>query len=202
MRGFDRLAKAYQPLERLSFANRLQTLRCFCIPYLTGCRNGLLIGNGDGRFSAKLLQANSSIRVDSIDISRRMLEVAQANASGHSDRLNPVHGDALKYTYPETAYDFIGLHFCLDCFSQKQIDSLLPKLTACLRPGGVIAYSDFQASSFWQRAVVRSLYLCFRAATGLEVQRLPNAEWPGALRQVAEAEVLAGLAFSRVLRKS
>lgn len=201
MNGFDSLARIYEPLERLSFAGRLQEIRRFCLPYLSNCKRGLLIGDGDGRFSSELLQHNAGIEIDSVDISPRMLEVARKRAGIRSDRLRSHACDALDHPYPTNAYDFVGLHFCLDCFSQDAIDRLLPQLEASLRPGGLLAYSDFQANKPWQARVVQLLYLCFRLSAGLTIRRLPTVRWSDDFEPIARKECLRGLVFSQVLRK-
>lgn len=201
MSGFDRLAKAYEPLERLSFAGRLQAVRCFCLPCLKECRRGLLVGDGDGRFSAALLRSNPEIQLESIDISRRMLEAAQERAGENVERLRPIATDALQHAYRHTAYDFIGLHFCLDCFSQGEIAALLPKLEAALKPSGLIAYSDFQSKTRWQRVLVKVLYLSFRLSAGLKTRELPDVKWGTKFETIAKTEQLGGLVFSQVLRK-
>jgi len=53
MRSFDRLAKVYKPLERATFGKTLDKARCHFLPKLKDCKRGLLIGDGDGRFSSK-----------------------------------------------------------------------------------------------------------------------------------------------------
>lgn len=201
MSSFDSLAKIYEPLERASFAGKLQGIRRFCIPLAKDCSRGLLIGDGDGRFSSALLQSNPDIEIDSVDISSGMLEEAKRRAGSESARLHPRAADALAFAYPEERYDFIGLHFCLDCFSQAEVDTLLPKLSQALRPGGLLAYSDFQASCWWQRAMVKALYLSFRLGAGLKTQRLPHVSWGTGFEELAKTQAVAGLVFSQVLRK-
>ncbi len=202
MASFDQLAKIYEPLERLTFAGRLQQIRCFCIPHIQQCQRGLLIGDGDGRFSSALLKSNPNIQLASIDISQSMLETAKQRAGPNAPRLTTYISDALEFPYPDETYDFIGLHFCLDCFSQNAIDLLLPQLSQALAPGGVIAYSDFKADKPWQKLLVRGLYLCFRVGAGLKTKQLPEVKWSSSYATIAETEILSGLIFSRVLKKS
>lgn len=201
MPTFDTLAKVYEPLEKISFAGRLQKTRLFCISYTEDLSRALLIGDGDGRFSSKLLAANPHIKIDSVDISRAMLEVSKKRAGSNGNRLYPRLGDATNLWYPRSHYDFIGLHFCLDCFSQFDTDELLTKLEDALQEGGIIAHSDFQTKRTWHRLVVRCLYLSFRLAAGLKTQRLPEVKWSEQIQPVSREETLGGLLFSEVLKK-
>lgn len=201
MANFDRLAKIYEPLELLTFAGKLQQIRCFCLSRIHQCKRGLLIGDGDGRFSSELLRKNLSIHLDSIDISPLMHEVAQSKAGSNNHRLRSIMANAIDQSYPIEAYDFIGLHFSLDCFTQDELDKLLPHLKRALKTNGIIAYSDFQAKRVWQRLLVKALYFSFQISTGLRVKRLPVVDWGTDFQTIAKTETLGGLIFSQVLRK-
>lgn len=201
MRSFDRIASLYEVLERITLANTLQSARCLCLPHLSTQKRGLLIGDGDGRFSEQLLKLLPEIEIDSVDISARMLELAKRRAADNATRLNTIQQDALRFEYPKNNYDFIGLHFCLDCFSQKEIDSLIPPIESSLKPDGIIAYSDFQTLTSWHKATVRMLYFCFRQTTGLAVSQLPRISWSPSLQVIAQKEYANRLVFSKLLQK-
>jgi hypothetical protein len=65
--NFDRIAKPYRWLEYLTFGKALQNVRLHHLPALLHCRNALILGDGDGRFTAALLAANPPITVRAID---------------------------------------------------------------------------------------------------------------------------------------
>lgn len=201
MPSFDTLSRIYSPLERATFARSLETARTYCLPFVFNCQSGLLIGDGDGRFSSELLRANPKILVDSVDISSAMLARAKTRAGTNSQRLNAIHEDALHYKFPIGHYHFIGLHFCLDCFRQDQIEKLLPQLEASLGPAGLVAYTDFCAEKAWQKILVRLLYHCFHLGAGLEVTSLPKVNWSPNMVISQEASFLRGLVKSQLLTK-
>ncbi|MBK1878422.1 class I SAM-dependent methyltransferase [Pelagicoccus mobilis] len=200
-RSFDRLARPYAFLERVSFGRSLEHARNCYISHLSNCPHGLLIGDGDGRFSSTLLQSNPNIKIDSLDISEAMLGQAQRRSGLNKSRFNPIHADATTYRYPTNNYDFLGLHFALDCFSQEQANELLPNLEQTLRPGGLIAYSDFQSTTFWQSIIVRCLYASFRVAANLRPQNLPSIVWSDQIQPLYTKTHLGGLLVSQLLQK-
>lgn len=203
-RSFDCLARCYEPLERLVFGSRLNDARRFCLPYARGCETALLIGDGDGRFARELLKTNATIRIDSVDRSAGMLHAARARAANHGgERLRTIQADALEFPYPDNHYDFIGLHFALDCFEQGAVDQLAPRLVANAREGCIVAYSDFQTrSGRWRdRAFVWLLYRIFRTVTDIQARDLPRVQWPDTLRLLDRRENVGGLAFAEVWRK-
>ncbi len=69
--NFDRIARPYRWLEYLSFGPMLERCRFYRIPQLTAARRALVLGDGDGRFLARLLTCNPEVQVDAVDRARR-----------------------------------------------------------------------------------------------------------------------------------
>jgi hypothetical protein len=72
-----------------------------------------------------------------------------------------------------------------------------------LKPGGLWIISEFRAERWWQRWVVRAMYVAFGWLTGLRVRQLPGYEaafQTAGLRKVAERTRLAGLVVSQQWR--
>lgn len=200
-RSFDRLARPYALLERLSFGSSLERMRSFCLPWAHSARRALLIGDGDGRFAHSLLSANPDVVVDSLDQSAGMLRRSKLRNERFAGRLRLVRGDVREAPLETGAYDLLALHFVVDCFSEDELEALLPRLLTTLRPGGIVAYSDFRGDRLHHRFVVGALYLAFRGLTGLKAKRLPRVTWPESLRELASTEARGGLLFSTVLRE-
>ena len=72
-RNFDGLAKIYRLLEWLAFGQILETARFSHLDALKGCRRVLILGEGDGRFLARLIRQYPDLTVVCIDRSRTML---------------------------------------------------------------------------------------------------------------------------------
>lgn len=71
--NFDRVARPYRWLEYMSFGPWLERCRNAQLAQLTAARHALLLGDGDGRFLARLLKANPLLRADVVDSSHSML---------------------------------------------------------------------------------------------------------------------------------
>ena len=178
---FDLVARPYRRMEYLTFGRSLELCRNHFLPLLSGCRKALVLGDGDGRFLARLLAANPVLRADAVDTSAVMLRLlerrAQPAESKRMSRLRIHHADALAYT-PDEPCDLIVTHFFLDCFRQPQVDALALHLAQHASPRALWLLSDFRiptGSMRWAaRAIVRSLYLAFRLLTGLCTSALPD----------------------------
>ena len=71
--NFNRLARIYLWMELACFGPWLWWCRCTFLRELADSRRALVIGDGDGRFTARLLRANPGIQIDAVDSSAAML---------------------------------------------------------------------------------------------------------------------------------
>jgi hypothetical protein len=177
---FDRLARPYRWLEYLSFGPFLQRTRTHFLPRLTCCRNALVLGDGDGRFTAALLRANKQVRIHAVDLSPAMLRALTHAAGPDRHRLTTEPAD-LRHWTPTAAQpvDLIATHFFLDCLATAEIAALAARLTPTTTPGAFWIVSDFAIPStlygrFIATPLVAVLYRAFRLLTRLRPQTLPD----------------------------
>jgi hypothetical protein len=179
--NFNLLAGPYRWLEYLTFGPWLARARSTFLPRLAHCRNALLLGDGDGRFTARLLAANLTVRVSAIDASPAMLTALVRHAGPHATRLVTQLADARGWQFgPEDQpYDAIVTHFFLDCLSTAEIQSMAETLRPSLSPSAIWVVSEFSVppdrfGRFVAGALVWGLYRIFGALTGLAVRTLPD----------------------------
>ena len=177
---FNRLARAYRWMEYLSFGPFLWLCRVQFLPQLDGCRNALVLGDGDGRFTAKLLRVNSQIHVHAIDASSRMIESILRAAGPHRNRLTTEVAD-LRIWRPLRGeqYDLVVTHFVLDCLSTDEIAFLAQRISRHLAPKVLWLVSEFAVPrSIFGRTfaapLVALLYRAFGWITGLRRRSLPD----------------------------
>lgn len=173
----DRIARWYRTLERLTFGRALERRRVEYLEQMADARRVLILGDGDGWFTAAFLERNRVAEVDSVDLSAGMLDVA-ARRVGRNERVRFHHADARSFALRDE-YDLLVTHFFLDCLTEAELKALVPRLSEALREGGRWVVSEFHVPAkgprrWFARVVVRFLYGCFRLTTGLEVRRLPD----------------------------
>lgn len=206
--NFNRLAPIYRWLEYLTFGPCLHRCRAHFLPDLQQCRHALILGDGDGRFTAALLRANPAIHVTAIDVSPAMLASLRKRCALHANRLTTQTADLREWTPdPSTPhYDLICTHFFLDCLSTEEIAALAQHITPSLAPDALWVVSEFAIppnafGRFAAAPLVWLLYRAFRLLTGLRQQSLPD--YPSALASsgwsLKEAEThLSGLLRSEI----
>lgn len=177
--NFNMLARSYRWMERLTFGPFLWRCRCAFLQDLRSSRSALVIGDGDGRFTAELLKENSAVVVDAIDVSKKMLAQLARNAGIFIGRVRIHLGDARLCELPPQPYDLIITHFFLDCLTMAEISALAAQIRRHARPETRWVVSEFAIPEGWfgwliARPLITLLYIAFWILTGLSVHRLPN----------------------------
>jgi ubiquinone/menaquinone biosynthesis C-methylase UbiE len=166
----DSIARWYRWLEYAGFGSELQRRRIAFLHNVTGARRVLVLGEGDGRFLARLVEQNLSSSTDYVDLSAQMLQLARERAG--SDRVVYHHASALTIPLAESEYDLVCTHFFLDCLNQNDTERMVDRIVRAMAPGGRWLISEFREPNWWTRAVVRGLYFFFRLTTSLATQQL------------------------------
>jgi ubiquinone/menaquinone biosynthesis C-methylase UbiE len=189
----DPIARWYRYAEYLTLGKALEKRRREYLSRMATAKHALLLGDGDGRFTAEFASANRSAKIDSIDLSKNMLALAARRLEAlpfPTPAVRLLRADAL--TVPlEGPYDLIVTHFFLDCFSDSQIPELVERISSAATPDAQWIVSEFQTPNLAAGFIVKLLYLAFRLLTGSRVQRLP-----------AYAKVLAAHGFQRFAGKT
>ena len=87
--NFDRIARLYRWMEYATLGPALTRCRNYHLARVAGCSQALILGDGDGRFTAKLLAASPSLEADAVDSSAAMLRLLRARCSYGATRLPP-----------------------------------------------------------------------------------------------------------------
>jgi ubiquinone/menaquinone biosynthesis C-methylase UbiE len=143
------------------------------------CRRALVLGDGDGRFTARLLAANLKIEVDAVDASAAMLRALVRRAGAHGERLQVACADVRAWRGCDAAYDLVATHFFLDCLTTEEVRALAAEIRGATQAGARWVVSELAAPQGWfgrwiARPMVALLYAAFGLMTGLKVRRLPD----------------------------
>ena len=183
--SFDRVAKVYRLLEHVVFRDALQKARVAHLDSLSLSNDArvLILGDGDGRFLAALLQHLPDARVDVVEASESMIGLAQCRVPEASrSRVNFKRMDVFEFFPTTERYDLVVSHFFLDCFEASEVERLVERVNDCLRAGGEWLISDFQLprSGFFRRLRAQVLLWCmyffFRVTTNLSAASLFDPE--------------------------
>jgi SAM-dependent methyltransferase len=208
--NFNHLAGIYRWLEYLTFGPFLWRCRIHFLPELAHCRRALVLGDGDGRFTAHLLHENSHLEVTAVDGSPRMIQSLQRASARHASRLTTEVADLRIWKPADLAeYDLVVTHFFLDCLTSREVRDLAARLAPAIVPNALWLVSEFSIPpTVFGRTVaaplVWLLYRAFRLITNLRQRSLPDhraalAERSWSLQ--SEDKHLKGLLLSQLWRR-
>jgi ubiquinone/menaquinone biosynthesis C-methylase UbiE len=178
--SFDAVAPWYRALETIAFGKALQQARVACLDDIGSPRRALIAGEGNGRFLAALLQRHPLIRIDCVDSSQRMLDLARQHIlqtiPNEVGRVAFLRHDVVSWT-PNGRYNLIVTHFLLDCFSTRQVGLIIAKLAQAAAPDASWLLADFRIpeAGFARghaRAWLAVMYWFFRCVAGIEAREL------------------------------
>jgi len=178
--SFDTVALWYRALETIAFGSALQQARVACLGEIGSPARALIVGEGNGRFLAELLQRQPLIRIDCVDSSERMLDLARRQVlERNPDEIRRVaffRHDVVTWT-PNDRYDLIVTHFFLDCFGTREAGHIVAKLAQAAAPGATWLLADFKVpeagfARFHARAWLAVMYWFFRCVAGIEAREL------------------------------
>ena len=183
--NFNLIARPYRWLEYLTLGKALESCRNHYLSQLCDRHHALILGDGDGRFTSRLLATNPNIKVVAVDISTTMLQLlrqrSEATIANAALRLRTHQANALTYRL-EGTYDLVVTHFFLDCLTQPELNTLITRIAPALNPGALWLISDFCIPAgpirLHAKLLIRTLYLAFRLLTGLRTTRLPDHTTP------------------------
>ena len=206
---FNHLARVYRWMEWLTFGPFLQRCRTAFLSGLQQRRRGLVLGDGDGRFTSRFLRKNTHIIIDAVDASGAMLSQLATRASSNVRRVQTHIADARTFQPPHHDYDLIATHVFLDCLTTSEIKLLASRLRRHATLNALWVISEFAIpSNFYGRAIagplISALYLAFGLLTKLRIRELPNHRI--ALAQsgwslVHQQKRLAGLLLSELWQR-
>jgi ubiquinone/menaquinone biosynthesis C-methylase UbiE len=203
----DRIASTYRWLEYAAFGLALEQARYDFLSHAAAARRVLILGEGDGRFLARLLRCNRNARVAVIESSARMIQLARSRVTpGDRSRVDFHQVDAVTHPLPGGPFDCVVSHFFLDILTCRDADAVIGKVSAQLAPGANWLVSEFQepasgARHLHARLWLGAMYGFFSMTTGLSTTKLPpyrNMLQRHGLAEIEHRERRFGLIRSQV----
>ncbi|MBX2952531.1 MAG: class I SAM-dependent methyltransferase [Leadbetterella sp.] len=166
--NYGRIAPWYRPLSRVVFGNTLIQAQRLALEALPADGRVLIAGGGDGELLKYLSHWTGAI--DFVEISGEMIRLAQRQA------VRPVRWfeqDIFDFR-PDGTYNTILFPFLLDNFLPKEAEILIARLPSFLQQKGQVIIIDYtETPNVWQKILLRSMYLFFRAVADVRARALP-----------------------------
>jgi len=168
MADFNRIARFYDFLKHLVFANQVEKSTRYFLYLIPSNSKILIVGGGTGEL---LEDFQSSHKIDYVELSSVMIRKAQQVKTQSSVEF--IRADILDWSSTEK-FDYIITPFILDCFDETQLTSIFTKLRSILRKEGKWIQTDFYPKSMFQKLLIKVMYAFFNLTTNLKTRKLAD----------------------------
>ena len=201
--NFDNIAPVYDTLAAI-FGGNIRKSQQYFLSQIPENARILIIGGGSGWILEEIFSVEKSFhRITYLEASATMLDLSKEKYKNYESLHPGRHFSPIEWVkgtennIPENNfYDVVITNFFLDLFNQTTLLEVMKKLSISLRKEGIWLFSDFNISekpvdSWWQRIMIRSMYLFFKITCQLDTIKLPDIE-----------QAFQQLAFKKVHSKS
>ena len=184
---FSRVARVYDWLASLVFGQAQRRAQLAALhaglPLVGPAPQVLVLGGGPGWVLTELLRQCPTARVLYLETSAVMLSQAQARLARYAPEATAqveFRQGSERDLRPGEQFELVVTFFVLDCFTLEDFPGAMARLQAARLPDAPWLVADFQPPrNWWQRGLLRAMYLFFGAAVGLRARQLPP--WPATL---------------------
>jgi len=182
--NFDRIAPIYDLLSRLVFGRSIIDAQVHFLNRIPQGSKILILGGGTGWILSEIFEQSAGHEIWYIDSSKNMIARAKKKVESHQ-LVHFVVGT--EDDLPAISFDVVITNFYLDLFDDATLSGAVAKVAAVLRPGGQWLAVDFvNGSAWWQRVLLRTMYVFFKITCGLPISPLPD--WHQALLGSAQVQ--------------
>lgn len=172
---YDNIARIYDLLARMVYGGAIVDAQECMLPYIHPHSSILIVGGGTGWILESLSdRCPDGLDIDYVESSAEMIRLSEKRGYKGS-KVGFIHQPIEDFTI-EKQYDVIITPFIFDNFPSDKIALVFAKLDQSLKEKGTWLYADFVYeplhSPFWQKVLLRVMYLFFRITTGIEAQGL------------------------------
>jgi ubiquinone/menaquinone biosynthesis C-methylase UbiE len=164
----------------------------------------LIVGGGTGWVLEEIAKIHANgLTITYVDSSAKMIALARArNVAGN---IVTFIAAPIEETAPAEVYDVVLTPFLFDNFTDHVMQKVFVQLHERLAPQGIWLFCDFQKPIvFWQKILLKVMYLFFKVSCGIEASALPDTEGCFARHGYkirAQETFVKGFVVSRVYEK-
>lgn len=177
--SYDNVAPFYDSLSRLVYGDAIVKAHRFLVKAISANSKVLIAGGGSGRILEEITQIHSSgLCITYVEASGKMIELSKRKSTGNNKVVfinQPIQEASLL-----EEFDVIITPFLFDNFGEDTPGFVFEKLHPVLKPRGLWLFADFQVyrNNWWQKGMLKIMYLFFRIVCNIEATQLPDTNTP------------------------
>jgi ubiquinone/menaquinone biosynthesis C-methylase UbiE len=174
--NYNNSAWFYDRLSCLIYGRALINAQVYLLQYIPASSKILIIGGGTGWILEEITKIHpAGLNITYIEVAPAMMSISQKRQTG----TNKVtfFNNAVENINLQTDFDIVITPFLFDNFKEQTLQKVFEHIHQSLKSKGLWLNADFQLTGkWWQRLLLRSMFLFFRILCGIEASSLPDIE--------------------------
>lgn len=156
------------------YGRALINAQVYLLQFVPAGADILIAGGGTGWILEELTTIHSSgLKITYVEVAAEMMVLSKKRNTG-SNKVTFIN-DAVENVKPDAKFDVIITPFLFDNFTEETTGKVFNHLHNLLKPGGIWLNADFQLTGkWWQKFLLRSMFLFFRMLCNIEASELPD----------------------------
>jgi ubiquinone/menaquinone biosynthesis C-methylase UbiE len=172
--NYNNSAWFYDRLSRMVYGRALISAQVYLLQYVPANASILIAGGGTGWILEELTKIHPShLQITYVEVAADMMALSKKRSTG-SNKVIFIN-DAVENVNFDTKFDVVITPFLFDNFTEQTTQKVFNHLHNLLKPGGLWLNADFQITGkWWQKVLLRSMFLFFRMLCNIEASKLPD----------------------------
>ncbi|HYJ65914.1 MAG TPA: methyltransferase domain-containing protein [Parafilimonas sp.] len=204
--NYNSIANIYDVLSRIVFGKSIMKAQIFLLKYIPENSRVLIVGGGTGWILSELSKMyEKGIEITYVEKSAKMIALSKQKNIQHNS-VEFINAGIEEFPTGKK-FDIIFTAFLFDNFLPEKIEFVFSKLNQLLKPNGLWLYADFMNdkmnSKWWQKFLLKTMYLFFKITCNIETQQLinMNSYFSGDYNKLSEKYFYSGFIKSVVYKK-
>ncbi|WP_259068231.1 class I SAM-dependent methyltransferase [Mucilaginibacter sp. X4EP1] len=174
--NYNNSAWFYDRLSRLVYGKALIKAQVYLLRYIPTDTNILIVGGGTGWILEEISVIHpAGLTITYVEVAPAMMALSKKRQTA-KNQVSFIN-QAVEEVLLEPVYDVIITPFLFDNFQEQTLEKVFEHLHQSLKLGGMWLNTDFQLTGkWWQRVLLRSMFLFFKILCNIEASSLPDID--------------------------
>jgi ubiquinone/menaquinone biosynthesis C-methylase UbiE len=174
--NYNNSAWFYDRASRLIYGKALICSQVYLLPFIPKNSKILIVGGGTGWILEKIAKIHpSGLKITYAEIAPKMMAISKKRNAGNN-QVDFITG-AVENVALDCDFDVVITPFLFDNFTEESFHKIFAHVHDALKLNGLWLNTDFRPTGkWWQKILLRSMFLFFRLICGIEAKKLPDIQ--------------------------
>jgi ubiquinone/menaquinone biosynthesis C-methylase UbiE len=174
--NYNNSAWFYDRLSRVIYGRALIKAQIYLLKFIPANAAILIAGGGTGWILEEIAKRHpSDLDITYVEVAPNMMALSKKRHAG-SNKITFINNAIENISLPHN-FDVIITPFLFDNFTEQTLQKVFEHIHPSLKTNGLWLNTDFQLTGkWWQKALLKSMFLFFKILCNIEASKLPDIE--------------------------